>query len=115
MDFNAKLKRVMEIAEEYGAQSNFFFQTTLKRYIVQINTLDALEKKIKEIGMTVEKEYVKGRMNVCINPTITEYNKTATAANNTVKTLVEIVKNLHDTEDNASGSNLKDIMKELMG
>lgn len=49
--------------------------------------LSELEKAIKEHGSTVVKEYVKGRENLCVNPAITEYNKTATAANGTVSTL----------------------------
>lgn len=57
-----------------------------------------LEKVIKAEGVVVEKEYVKGRKNIYTNPAITEYNKTATAANGTVSTLINIVKSLSDTE-----------------
>jgi hypothetical protein len=43
--------------------------------------LSDLEGAINEHGATVTKEYVKGRQNLVANPAITEYNKTATAAN----------------------------------
>lgn len=33
------------------------------------------------------------------NPAIAEYNKTATAANNTAATLIKIIKELRETED----------------
>lgn len=56
--------------------------------------LTDLEKAIAEHGTTVTKEYVKGRQNLVSNPAITEYNKTATAANGTVKTLIEIVRSM---------------------
>lgn len=90
---------ILTKAEELGVQTNFFFRTTFKRYQVQMKILNDLEKEINEMGATVKKEYVKGRQNVYTNPAITEYNKTATAANGTVSTLMNIVKNL-STESN---------------
>jgi hypothetical protein len=42
---------------------------------------------------------VKGRKNIVANPAITEYNKTATAANGTVGTLLNILKNLPKEEE----------------
>ena len=98
-------------AEERGVQSNFFFVTTFKRYQVQMRILSDLEKAIAEYGATVTKEYVKGRQNLVANPAITEYNKTATAANGTVTTLMNIIKSAPNEE---SGQNLADIMQGLM-
>ena len=68
--------------------------TTFNRYRVQMEIMDELEKAIREDGPLVTKEYVKGRQNIVANPAITEYNRTATAANGTVATLLNIVKNL---------------------
>lgn len=82
-------------AEEKGIQTNFFFRTTFKRYQVQMKILQDLEKAIQEHGATVTK-YVKGRQNLVANPAITEYNKTSTAANGTVATLINIVKSMGD-------------------
>ena len=42
--------------------------------------------------MLVTKEYVKGRANLVANPAISEYNKTSTAANQTVQTLIKIIR-----------------------
>ena len=91
--------RILEQAQEKGVQSNFFFVTTFKRYQVQMATLAQLEEAIKEHGPTVEKEYVKGRQNLVVNPAITEYNKTSTAANGTVSTLINIIKTLSNEPD----------------
>lgn len=102
---------ILRRAEERGVQSNFFFVTTFKRYQVQMQILTDLEKAIKEHGATVTKEYVKGRQNLVANPAITEYNKTATAANGTVSTLLNIIKSV-PAED--SGQGLAGIMAELM-
>ena len=93
-DFLEQLKEIKEAAEKAGAETNIFYQTTLDRYITQINLLGDLKKAIRENGTYISKEYVKGRQNMNINPAITEYNKTSTAANNTVMTLTRIVKSL---------------------
>lgn len=92
-------KEVLKQAEERGVSSNFFFVTTFKRYQVQMATLAQLEQAIEEHGPTVEKEYVKGRVNIVVNPAITEYNKTSTAANGTVSTLINIIKTLSNEPD----------------
>lgn len=93
IDLDKQAKEILRIAEESGVQSNFFFVTTFKRYLVQIDILANLEKAIKENGMTVKKEYVKGRENLCSNPAIADYNRTTDSANKTVATLMRILKN----------------------
>lgn len=93
MDLNSQANEILKIAEESGAQSNFFFVTTFKRYQVQLNILNDLEKALKENGMTVSKEYVKGRKNLYSNPAISDYNRTTDSANKTVATLMRILKN----------------------
>lgn len=90
---------ILKRAQERGVSNNFFFVTTFKRYQVQMSTLAGLEKAINEHGSLVTKEYVKGRQNIVINPAITEYNKTATAANGTVSTLINIVKSFGNESD----------------
>lgn len=106
-------EKILEQAQERGVASNFFFVTTFKRYQVQMRILSDLEKAIIEYGATVTKEYVKGRQNLVANPAITEYNKTATAANGTVATLINIVRQL--TDESAGGSKLQGLLEELNG
>ena len=98
MSLNEQAKEILRIAQEHGVEQNFFFLTTFKRYQVQINILNELEKKINEDGTLVTKEYVKGRGNVYTHPAISEYNKTATSANQTVATLIKIIKELRDDD-----------------
>ena len=102
---------ILARAEERGVQSNFFFVTTFKRYQVQMKILGDLEKAIMEYGATVTKEYVKGRQNLVANPAITEYNKTATAANGTVTTLMRIIESL--TDDKPTGGGLQALIASL--
>ena len=111
MTIQQQAAEVLKRAEERGVQTNFFFVTTFKRYQVQMKILADLEKAIDEYGATVTKEYVKGRQNLVSNPAITEYNKTATAANNTVSTLIKIVDSFSG-EEKTDG--LADVMARLM-
>lgn len=96
LSLEEQASKVLEQAEARGLSQNFFFATTFKRYQVQMQILTDLEGAIKEYGATVTKEYVKGRENLVANPAITEYNKTATAANGTVSTLINILKSVSD-------------------
>lgn len=103
---------LLDKARQKDAQTSFFFVTTFKRYQVQMKILADLEKAIAEDGMTVTKEYVKGRRNVYTNPAISEYNRTATAANQTVVTLMKIIDQAPPAQDNER--TLADVMRELV-
>lgn len=98
MTLNEQAQEIIKIAEESGVQSNFFFLTTFKRYQVQLNTLNDLEKAIKEDGMLVKKEYVKGRKNLYTSPAVTQYDKTTDSANKTVSCLLKIIKTFNVSE-----------------
>lgn len=105
MSMKDQVAKILEQAEARGVSSNYFFVTTFERYQMQMQILEDLKKSIEEHGATVTKEYVKGRQNLVANPAITEYNKTATAANGTVSTLINITKTLSiepDTTDSLS-------------
>lgn len=86
-----QVEEILAKAERKGLETDFFFKTTFKRYQVQMQILSELEKEIKSEGATVSKEYVKGRKNLYINPAVNAYNTTASAANSTVSTLMNIV------------------------
>lgn len=116
MDLNEQAREILRIASEHGVEQNFFFLTTLKRYQVQIKILADLERTINAEGNTVTKEYVKGRKNVYTHPAIGEYNKTSTAANQTVQTLMKIVTTMRNDEDSGgdgdgTGDELMDFLR----
>lgn len=98
LNLNQQAQEIIKIAEESGVQSNFFFLTTFKRYQVQLNILNELEQTMKDEGMLVSKEYVKGRKNLYSNPAVAEYNKTTDSANKTVATLMRIIKSFNVEE-----------------
>ena len=66
LSLQQQAEKVLAEAEAAGLKQNFFF-------------------------VTVTKEYVKNRGNVYTHPAVTEYNRTATAANGTVITLIKIL------------------------
>ena len=111
MTLNEQAQEILRIAEEHGVEQNFFFITTFKRYQVQISILNELEKKINEEGALVTKEYVKGRANVYTHPAIGEYNKTSTSANQTVATLIKIIKSLRNDDEANDGDD--ELLKAL--
>lgn len=96
IDLQSQAEQIIEKAKAKGIQQDYFFTTTFNRYRVQMKILEDLEKAIEEYGATVTKEYVKGRQNLVANPAITEYNRTSTAANGTVVTLINILKSIPD-------------------
>ena len=99
MDLKKQAQEVLKIAQEHGVEQNFLFITTFERYQMQLQILDDLKIKIEEDGALVTKEYVKGRENVYTHPAISEYNKTCTSANQTVATLIKIIKSLRNSTD----------------
>lgn len=103
MNLSEQAQEILRIASEHGVEQNFFFITTFKRYQVQIKILNDLEQTIRDEGNTVTKEYVKGRKNVYTHPAISEYNKTSTAANQTVQTLMKIILQMRVNDDEDAG------------
>ena len=107
VDLNKKAQELIEMAQSGGVEQNYFFTTTFDRYVTQLSILMKLKKTITESETLVEKEYVKGRKNVVIHPAITEYNKTATAANQTATTLLKIIVTL--SEHTLQDGSIKDV------
>ena len=96
IDLNKQARRILDAAQKSGAEQNFLFVTTFKRYQVQLKILSDLEREISEGDPIVTKEYVKGRQNIYSNPAISSYNKTADSANRTATTLMKIITQLKD-------------------
>jgi hypothetical protein len=111
MTLQEQANEILRRATEKGVSGNFFFVTTFKRYQVQMQILAELVKEIKTTGTMITKTYVKGRENICTNPAIAEYNKTSTAANSTVSTLIQIIEKL--SEEQVKESKLFKMMEAL--
>ena len=105
---------ILRIAESYNVEQNFFFLTTFRRYLTQINVLQKIENEMKDTDVLISKEYVKGRRNFYTSPHINAYNSTSTAANRTVETLIKIVNTMgHSSEE--TGGEEDPLLKALLG
>lgn len=113
MNLNEQAQKILEIAEEYGVNSNFLFINTFKTYLVQIRILQDLDKAIKKDGTITTKEYVKGRENIYTHPAIKEYNNTVNSANRTVTTLMKIIRG--SKEDESNGDEEDPLLRALNG
>jgi hypothetical protein len=100
-DLQDRVNEILKEAERLGISDNYFFLTTMERYQKQMTLLKELGKKIDEYGATITKTNVKGSENIAVNPALTEYNKTSSAANGTVATLINIIKSAKPAEDKA--------------
>ena len=89
---NQAAAELIRMAEEGGVEQNYFFTTSFERYKMQLRMLERLKEEIDSGEMLVTKEYVKGRANLMENPAVASYNKTSLAANQTVVTLMRIIK-----------------------
>ena len=103
--------KVLKIAEEKGVSEHYFFKTTFERYEMQLTILSKLKEAIENEDLLVEKTYVKDRTNLVINPAITEYNKTSSAANGTVTTLVKILGSLTGSDSDQPGDLMRDFLE----
>jgi len=99
MTLNEQAQEILRIAEKHGVEQNFLFITTFERYSEQIRISNNLKGIISSEGTMVTKEYVKGRRNLYVNPAITEYNRTCTAANQTAQTLMKIITTMRSDSD----------------
>ena len=113
-ELQAKANEILAEAKERGLQNDFFFSTTLDRYMTQLKILERLKAQINRQGLTVSKQYTKSSKNVYANPLISEYNKTASAANGTVTTLLNVLRSL-DGEETQGGGKLRNLIAALGG
>lgn len=99
---------LLEEAKKKGVSENYFFQTTFERYEMQLDIMIRLKKEIENSALIVTKKYGT-KENEYINPAITEYNKTASAANGTVTTLVKILSSSSASSDeNQPGAQIRE-------
>ncbi len=105
-------KKIEAEAQEKGLSENYFFRTTFERYKNQLQILKRLKYCIDTEETLVEKSYQKDKTNLYVNPAISEYNKTASAANGTVATLIKILTSLSGNP--TEGSEPADLMSEFL-
>lgn len=89
-DHRQQLEIFKAEAERLGLMNNFLFASTLSRYATQVVILQRLQEEIVESTATVERSYVRGEKNTYSNPLFQEFNRTASAANQTCSLLAKL-------------------------
>ena len=77
--------KLFEVAEDED------FKAAAKTYAEQAALIATMRNQLAEDGMTVEKEYVKGRANVCVHPLVQEIPKHVDSANRTLGLINDII------------------------
>jgi hypothetical protein len=91
---NDTINEILQAAEQVGAEQNYLFVTTLKRYQDLIRTLNELNNDIRERGAIVDRTFASGKSGLDVNTSINLYNSTTLMANKTAETLMAIIRNL---------------------
>lgn len=107
---NNREKEILERAQQIGVEDEYLFATTFDRYKTQIRFCEDLKKAYEENGTMVEKEYIKGRLNLVVNPVINAYNQTVAGANKTADTLLKILKSVDPEVKKSAGDPLLKVL-----
>ena len=89
--YRQELQEIEDAAKAANCDTNFFYRSTLDRYVTQLDLLTNAQDDMNRNGLTVTKVTPRGAEVEVANPAIQIYNQTASAANSTVSTLLRIV------------------------
>lgn len=85
--YEKQIEAFKEASEALGLGEDLLYQSTLERYINQIEMLESMREQVEEGPAIIEREYIKGKPSPYANPIISEYNKAVSAANQTCSLL----------------------------
>lgn len=102
---------IMEMAKEYGVDENALFISCANQYALQQDVIERMKQSLdEEDNCTIDKEYVKGRPNLCINPLVKELPKHSDSANRTLATMIDIINKLGHKPEQKNDSLLSKLM-----
>lgn len=84
-------RKLISFGKQYEVDKEEDFKAAAKTYAEQAELIAKMRTELEEDGMTVEKEYVKGRANVCVHPLVTEIPKHVDSANRTLNLINDII------------------------
>ena len=85
------IKKLMALGEKYKVAQDEDFMVAAKTFVEEARLIAQLRAQLKEDGLTVKKEYVKGRENLTAHPLIAEIPKHVDCANRTLGILGDII------------------------
>ena len=85
------VKKLLALGEKYKVHQEEDFIQAARTYVEEARLIDQMRKQLKADGLTVTKEYVKGRENLTAHPLIAEIPKHVDCANRTLMNMATII------------------------
>ena len=85
------LPQLKKLAKDYGVDKNPIVLELIEKYNDQKSVVVRILAEIDEIGLTVTKEYVKGRENLVHNPLLDSYQKHQDSLSRTLDSLTDAI------------------------
>lgn len=84
-------RKLLKFGKIFEVEKDEDFKAAATTYAEEAELIAKMRNQLEEDGMTVTKEYVKGRENVCVHPLIQEIPKHVDCANRTLGILGDII------------------------
>ena len=84
-------RKLLKFGKIFEVDRDEDFKAAAMTYAEEAALIAQMRTQLAEDGMTVSKEYVKGRQNVCVHPLVTEIPKHVDCANRTLGILGDII------------------------
>ena len=84
-------KKLITFGKIFEVDQDEDYKAAAMTYAEEAKLIAEMRTQLKNDGMTVSKEYVKGRQNVCVHPLVTEIPKHVDSANRTLNLINEII------------------------
>ena len=87
----ASYRKLIRFGKQFEVDKDEDYKAAAMTYAEEAELIAKMRNQLEEDGMTVKKEYVKGRENVCVHPLIQEIPKHVDCANRTLGILGDII------------------------
>ena len=94
-----RANKILARAREKGDEQALLFETIFQQYLEALDHRQKLRKALVEDGLTVTKEYVKGRQNIYVHPALAAYAQQGKLLLDTAKTLMTLIREKIADED----------------
>ena len=94
-------RKLIAFGRTFSVDADEDYKAAAKTYAEEASLIAQMRQQLKDDGMTVTKEYVKGRENICVHPLIQEIPKHIDCANRTLSILGDIIAKRGKTQPEA--------------
>ncbi len=94
-----RANKILAKAREKGDEQALLFETIFQQYLETLDHRQKLRNSLVEDGVTVTKEYVKGRQNIYVHPALAAYATQGKLLLETAKTLMTLIREKIADED----------------